>query len=175
MRAARDALYVVRRDGATHSLWRLKHGADAKPERIALPFEGAIELTGASDRLDGVVFDLGGWTRATKPWFYDPSVGRVAQLPFVAPGAYDAPDDIMALPDGRVLDGAANLGIRPSFNPPKELLEPHFFDFSEDLYGQTIEVEFHAFLRPEGKYDSLDALVAQIAKDCEDAKAALAG
>jgi prolyl oligopeptidase len=53
-------------------------------------------LTGASDRLDGVVFDLGGWTRATKPWFYDPSVGRVAQLPFVAPGAYDAPDDIMA-------------------------------------------------------------------------------
>jgi prolyl oligopeptidase len=96
MRAARDALYVVRRDGATHSLWRLKHGADAKPERIALPFEGAIELTGASDRLDGVVFDLGGWTRATKPWFYDPSVGRVAQLPFVAPGAYDAPDDIMA-------------------------------------------------------------------------------
>ncbi|MBK6394866.1 MAG: hypothetical protein IPF73_09425 [Betaproteobacteria bacterium] len=96
MRAARDALYVVRRDGATHSLWRLKHEADAKPERIALPFEGAIELTGASDRLDGVVFDLGGWTRATKPWTYDPSVGMVAQLPFVAPGAYDAPDDIMA-------------------------------------------------------------------------------
>ena len=35
------------------------------------------------------------------------------------------------LSDGRVLDGAANLGIRPSFDPPKELLEPHFFDFSE--------------------------------------------
>lgn len=78
------------------------------------------------------------------------------------------------LPDGRLLDGAANVGIRPQFEPPKELLEPHFFDFAEDLYGQTIEVEFHAFLRPEGKYDSLDALIAQIAKDCEDAKAALA-
>lgn len=78
------------------------------------------------------------------------------------------------LPDGRLLDGAANVGIRPQFEPPKELLEPHFFDFSEDLYGQTIEVEFHAFLRPEGKYDSLDALIAQIAKDCQDAKAALA-
>ena len=37
------------------------------------------------------------------------------------------------LPDGRVLKGAANLGIRPSFDPPKELLEPFFFDFSEDL------------------------------------------
>lgn len=74
----------------------------------------------------------------------------------------------------RVLDGAANVGIRPQFEPPKELLEPHFFDFSEMIYDQMIEVEFHAFLRPEGKYDSLDALIAQIAKDCEDAKVALA-
>ncbi|WRH76701.1 MAG: bifunctional riboflavin kinase/FAD synthetase [Sphingobium sp.] len=77
------------------------------------------------------------------------------------------------LPDGRLLDGAANVGIRPQFEPPKELLEPHFFDFAEDLYGQTIEVEFHAFLRPEGKYESLKALTAQIAQDCADAKVAL--
>jgi riboflavin kinase / FMN adenylyltransferase len=79
------------------------------------------------------------------------------------------------LPDGRVLDGAANVGIRPQFEPPKELLEPHFFDFAEDLYDQMIEVEFHAFLRPEAKYESVDALIAQIGQDCEDAKAALAG
>jgi riboflavin kinase/FMN adenylyltransferase len=77
------------------------------------------------------------------------------------------------LPDGRLLDGAANVGIRPQFEPPKELLEPHFFDFAEDLYGQTIEVEFHTFLRPEGKYESLEALTAQIAQDCADAKVAL--
>ena len=77
------------------------------------------------------------------------------------------------LPDGRVLDGAANLGIRPSFDPPKELLEPYFFDFSEDLYGQTIEVEFHAFIRGEAKYDGMDALMAQISKDCDVAKAML--
>lgn len=78
------------------------------------------------------------------------------------------------LPDGRVLNGAANLGIRPSFNPPKELLEPHFFDFSEDLYGQTIEVEFHAFLRGEQKFDSMDALMEQMAKDCDQAREILA-
>jgi riboflavin kinase / FMN adenylyltransferase len=77
------------------------------------------------------------------------------------------------LPDGRILDGAANIGIRPQFEPPKELLEPHFFDFAEDLYDQNIEVEFHAFLRPEAKYDSLEALIAQIGQDCEDAKTAL--
>jgi riboflavin kinase/FMN adenylyltransferase len=77
------------------------------------------------------------------------------------------------LPDGRVLDGAANLGIRPSFDPPKELLEPHFFDFAEDLYGQTIEVEFHAFIRPEAKFDSMDDLMAQMQADCDQARAIL--
>ena len=78
------------------------------------------------------------------------------------------------LPDGRILKGAANLGIRPSFDPPKELLEPHFFDFTGDLYGQEIDVAFHAFIRPEAKYDGMDALMAQIAVDCDEAKALLA-
>ena len=96
VRAARDARYVVRRDGATHSLWRIAHKPGATPERVALPFEGAVEMNGASSRIDGVVFDLSGWTRATKPWVYDPVASSVIQLPFVAPGAYDAPDDIVA-------------------------------------------------------------------------------
>ncbi|NML94453.1 bifunctional riboflavin kinase/FAD synthetase [Novosphingobium olei] len=74
------------------------------------------------------------------------------------------------LPDGRELKGAANMGIRPTFDPPKELLEPHFFDFSGDLYGQQIEVAFHHFLRGEAKYDSLDALIEQIGKDCDEAR-----
>lgn len=78
------------------------------------------------------------------------------------------------LPDGRVLKGAANIGIRPTFDPPKELLEPHFFDFAEDLYGQNIEIEFHAFIRGEAKFDSLDALMAQMAKDCDQARDFLA-
>ena len=78
------------------------------------------------------------------------------------------------LPDGRLLKGAANLGIRPSFDPPKELLEPHFFDFEGDLYGQEIDVAFHAFIRPEAKFDSMDALMAQIAADCDAAKRLLA-
>ncbi|MBK8631033.1 MAG: bifunctional riboflavin kinase/FAD synthetase [Sphingomonadales bacterium] len=77
------------------------------------------------------------------------------------------------LPDGRVLNGAANLGIRPTFDPPKELLEPHFFDFAEDIYGQVIQVEFHHFLRGEAKFDGLDALMDQIAKDCDVARGLL--
>jgi riboflavin kinase/FMN adenylyltransferase len=78
------------------------------------------------------------------------------------------------LDDGRVLDGAANLGIRPSFDPPKELLEPYFFDFAGDLYGRTIAVALVEFLRPEAKFDSLDALTAQMARDCDRAREILA-
>lgn len=74
------------------------------------------------------------------------------------------------LADGTRLHGAANLGIRPSFDPPKELLEPHFFDWSGDLYGQEIEVAFHHFLRPEAKFDSLDALTRQMLVDCDQAR-----
>jgi riboflavin kinase/FMN adenylyltransferase len=75
---------------------------------------------------------------------------------------------------GRVVDGAANLGIRPTFEPPRELLEPYFFGFEGDLYGQSIEVELISFLRPEAKYDSLDALTAQMAADCDEARRRLA-
>lgn len=78
------------------------------------------------------------------------------------------------LADGRVLKGAANIGIRPSFDPPKLLLEPHFFDFAEDLYGQSLDVEFRHFLRGEAKYSSMDALMAQIAADCDQARTLLA-
>jgi len=74
------------------------------------------------------------------------------------------------LDDGRVVDGAANLGVRPSFDPPKELLEPYFFDFAGELYGRTIEVELVSFIRPEAKFEGLDALVAQMARDCDAAR-----
>jgi len=77
------------------------------------------------------------------------------------------------LPDGRPVQGAANLGIRPTFDPPKELLEPYFFDFSGDLYGQTIEVALIDYIRPEAKFDSLDALTAQMEADCAEARARL--
>lgn len=78
------------------------------------------------------------------------------------------------LADGTRLHGAANLGVRPTFDPPKELLEPHFFDWSGDLYGQEIEVAFHHFLRPEARFDSLDALTQQMLVDCDQARKLLA-
>ncbi len=78
------------------------------------------------------------------------------------------------LPDGRIVEGVANLGIRPTFVPPKELLEPYFFDFSGDLYGQCIEVELIRHLRDEMRFDAMDALVAQMQRDEAEARTVLA-
>ena len=78
------------------------------------------------------------------------------------------------LPGGRVANGVANLGTRPMFDPPKELLEPYFFDFDGDLYDQVIEVELIDFIREEARFEDLDALKAQIARDCEVARELLA-
>jgi len=86
-------------------------------------------------------------------------------------GIYAVTGRVMAT--GEELQGAANVGVRPSFDPPKELLEPHFFDFAGDLYGQEIEVAFRHFLRPEAKFDTIEALTAQMARDCEAARALL--
>lgn len=87
-------------------------------------------------------------------------------------GIYAVTGRILAT--GQVLQGAANIGVRPQFEPPKELLEPYFFDFSGDLYGQEIEVAFHHYLRGEAKFDSLEALIEQMDKDCAEARRLLA-
>jgi riboflavin kinase/FMN adenylyltransferase len=78
------------------------------------------------------------------------------------------------LPDGRTVDGVANLGLRPMWRLAEPLLEVWLFDFDGDLYGRTIETELVAFLRPEMTFDGLDALKLQIAADADAARQALA-
>ena len=68
-----------------------------------------------------------------------------------------------------------SLGTRPTVNGVDPLLEVHLFDFEGDLYGQYLSVDFVRWLRAEQKFDSLDALVAQMDADSEGARAALAG
>jgi riboflavin kinase / FMN adenylyltransferase len=67
-------------------------------------------------------------------------------------------------------DGVASLGTRPTVNGTEPLLEVHVFDFSGDLYGRLIEVEFIAKLRDEAKFDSLDAMVEQMNVDAAQAR-----
>jgi len=76
--------------------------------------------------------------------------------------------------DGSEHPGVASLGVRPTFDPPQELLEAHLFDFDSDLYGQRIEVALHGFIRDERKFDSVDALVAEMRNDEAEARRLLA-
>ena len=78
------------------------------------------------------------------------------------------------LDDGSEHPGVASLGVRPTFEPPVELLEANLFSFSGDLYGRTIEVGLLHYIRPELKFDSMDALGAQMKKDADDAKRLMA-
>jgi len=80
----------------------------------------------------------------------------------------------VTLDDGSEHSGVASLGVRPTFDPPHELLEAHLFDFDGDLYGRTIEVALRAFLRDERKFDSIDALVTQMHADEDEARRVLA-
>ena len=77
------------------------------------------------------------------------------------------------LPDGRLVPGVANIGENPTTGVVDARLEVWLFDFDEDLYGQTIETELVAFLRPEARFDNLDQLIAQIGDDAAKAKAIL--
>jgi riboflavin kinase/FMN adenylyltransferase len=78
------------------------------------------------------------------------------------------------LPDGREVPGVANLGNNPTTGEVETRLETWLFDFDEDLYGQVIETDLIAFLRPELKFDSIELLVEQVLRDEIAARAIVA-
>ena len=80
----------------------------------------------------------------------------------------------VTLDDGSEHPGVASLGVRPTFEPPQELLEAHLFNFGGDLYGRTIEVALHAFIREEKKFDDIEALVTHMGEDEAKARRLLA-
>jgi len=69
------------------------------------------------------------------------------------------------LPDGREIPGVASVGVNPTVGEVEARLEVFLFDFHEDLYGQTIETDLVAFLRPELKFDGLEPLMVQMKQD----------
>lgn len=79
----------------------------------------------------------------------------------------------MHLPGGQALDAVSNLGVRPSMAGSSGCwLETHGLDWQGSLYGQRVAIEFVAFLRPERRFDSLEALTAQIDRDVAAARQA---
>lgn len=74
---------------------------------------------------------------------------------------------------GDWLPGVANFGRTPTTGLRDPLLEAHIFDFDKDIYGQWLEVQMIAFLRPELKFDTVDMMVVQMGKDVIEAKSRL--
>lgn len=77
--------------------------------------------------------------------------------------------------DGSLLPAALSLGRRPTFyvEAHASLLEAHVLDFEDDLYDEHVRVRFVARLRGEERFDSVEALIAQIQRDCDQARALL--
>lgn len=71
---------------------------------------------------------------------------------------------------GRVADGVSSIGVNPTVGGTEARLEAWLFDFDGDLYGRVVETELHAFLRPEERFDSLEAMTAQVMRDAETAR-----
>ncbi|WP_445501455.1 bifunctional riboflavin kinase/FAD synthetase [Microvirga sp. G4-2] len=81
---------------------------------------------------------------------------------------------VRASVNNRPVDGVASFGRRPTFDNGAPLLETHLFDFKGDLYGKTVDVEFIGWIRGEERFDGIEALIAQMDRDSEEAKRILA-
>lgn len=90
-------------------------------------------------------------------------------------GVYAVRVDVLDGPHAGAHEGVASLGVRPMFGENAPNLEVFLFGFAGDLYGATLSVALVAFLRPEARFDSVEALVAQMERDAAAARAALAG
>ena len=134
---------------------------DGYPDRAAEKLGRPLEIRGTvvhGDKLGRVL----GWPTANI-W-----IGRHLEP---ARGVYAV---TVALPDGREAKGVANVGRRPTLGgDPETRLETFIFDFAGDLYGQEIGVRLVRFLRPDAKFAGLDELKEAIARDVEEARAAL--
>jgi len=92
-----------------------------------------------------------------------------------APGVYAIRVHLPGEPEGVWHAGAANIGVKPTFGGTEVTVEAHLLDFTGDLYGKELRVQFLERLRPEQRFGSVAELVGQIKRDVEAARAVIAG
>jgi len=90
-------------------------------------------------------------------------------------GVYVVKVDVLTGPYTGSYGGAASMGVRPMFGENLPNLESYLLDFKGDIYDEHLSVALIDYLRPEKKFASLKALIAQMDADCADARAVLAG
>lgn len=135
--------------------------------------EGRVE---AAERLLGRPFDLDGTVvkgaaRGRTIGFPTANIDTDNELK-PAPGVYAV--RVRRQPAGIWHGAAANIGVKPTFGGTEVTIEAHLLDFSGDLYGESLRVQFIARLRPEMRFGSVAELTAQIKRDVERAREAVA-
>ncbi len=131
----------------------------------------AVAMLGHWHRIDGEV--LHGDKRG-RDLGYPTANMAVEGLHLPALGIYAVLVDVLTGPERGSYKGVASLGTRPMFGVNRPNLEVHIFDFSADLYGQHLSVALVEYLRPEARFDGIDALIAQMDLDSARARAILA-
>jgi len=96
---------------------------------------------------------------------------RVTPVYGVVTPVYGVYAVLMSGPELRPWPGIANVGCRPTVQGTREQLEVHLLDYRGDLYGRHVKVDFLRYLRPEQRFESLDALRQQIQRDEQAARA----
>ncbi|QHQ35897.1 bifunctional riboflavin kinase/FAD synthetase [Algicella marina] len=127
---------------------------------------------------------LGHWHRIDGPVIHGAKRGRdlgfptanlaVEDLHLPRFGVYAVLFDVLDGPHKGSYQGAASIGSRPMFGENRPNLETYVLDFKGDLYGAEVSVALVSFERPEMKFDSLDALVAQMKRDVDACRTSLA-
>lgn len=159
-----DANGVAAGDGETASSTAIRHAL------VAGDVTRAMALLGRPHEVRGVVAQ--GDARGRELGFPTANVSVPGDILLPADGIYAG---WYERPDGAVHPTAISLGRRPTFyeEAHASLLEAHLLDFTGDLYGEPAKVRFVARLRGEEKFEDVDALVEQIRRDCDDARAIL--
>ncbi|WP_323020562.1 bifunctional riboflavin kinase/FAD synthetase [Pararhodobacter sp.] len=133
--------------------------------------QDAADMLGHYHRIDGEV--LHGEKRG-RALGYPTANMAVEGLHLPRLGVYAVKVEVLGGPHRGFYDGVASLGVRPMFGENKPNFEVHLFDFAGDLYGQHLSVALVEYLRPEAKFDGLQALIDQMDADSERARAILA-
>jgi riboflavin kinase/FMN adenylyltransferase len=152
---------VASADGEVYSSTRIRELLVAgKPGQAAALLGRPFEIEGRVERGDQRGRSIGFATANVDPADYmRPAFGVYAVRAGIGDG--EAPEWV---------DGVANLGIRPTVDGSRVLMEAHLFDFDRDIYGEHLRVAFIEFIRPEIRFEGLDALKKQIAEDCVAAR-----
>ena len=182
-RGRSGTLETLRAEGAAHGFGVTVADLLAVDPAGARVSSTAIRAALSEGRPQDAAAMLGHWHRIEGPVLHGDKRGRdlgyptanlsLGRLHRPRFGVYAVLVDVLDGPHAGTRHGVASIGVRPQFGENEANLEVHLFDFAGDLYGAVLSVALVAFLRPEARFDSVEALIARMNEDCAAARAVL--